>query len=274
MIIAIPRFDGTLAPCFEAAVHFQISQVEDGEVVGSRIVTSKGLPGIGRVRTLEREGVEILICNGISTFYRDLLEAAGVTVIPNVTLSAERALQTYLQGLLPVQEPASGSAPPLEGVHHQDLVCWARQLFDSHGYQVDAPRDSSPGLLDLVARIRCPACGASVAVAVCCGAHTDQAIRELREFHFRVPDRYDAQVFVHPTSPELQSCCKAFGVELIDPNWDPALFQRSSRKEIPVLQKPIPNHERAAPRSLKQVLPTSAVRTVSGQGRREGDRWR
>ena len=86
MKIAIPKFNSKVAPCFETAKYFLIAEFSKSKQVCSKIITCNGCEGYGRVRFLRDNKIDLLICNGIKNFYRDLLESSGVSVIPEIAL--------------------------------------------------------------------------------------------------------------------------------------------------------------------------------------------
>ncbi|MEW5993553.1 MAG: NifB/NifX family molybdenum-iron cluster-binding protein [Candidatus Zixiibacteriota bacterium] len=244
MIVAVPKYNEAIAPRFEVARYFLICVVEGGQQLSSRIFDcSTGCEGFGRVRLLRDKHADVLICNGIKSFYRDLLEASGVTVIPNVTLPVSEAMQLYLAGQLQPATTIMESCSPATGIPHEDLVCWARELFESNGYSVRA--SESPFPIDLIAEITCPVCRKPVRVAICCGAHTYRTDQEIRELHRVAASDFHAQVYVHPGTPAISRCCQEYGVQLIDPDTELKTCHRRNAQTIPVLAAPVPGHERA-----------------------------
>ena len=245
MIVAIPQLGDSVAPCFETAGFFLIAVAEAGKAIESRTETCTGCEGFGRVRLLRDNKVNTLVCGGIKRFYRDLLEVSGVSVIDGVSMSATEALSEFLARNLHGEESETDSEITSGDIPHEDLVCWAKELFDTHGYKVLAVKDRAPFPIDLTAEMTCPVCGKQIKVAICCGAHIYRADKEIREFHYAIRADYDVQVYVHPATPGISRHCEEYGIELIDPETELSNSDKHSAKRIPILQKPVSGHERA-----------------------------
>jgi len=246
MIVAIPQYQDDIAPCFEAANHFLISSLENGREVSSKIVGCPECDGLAQIRLMRDSNVAVLICNGIKRIYRDMLQSAGIEVISNITYSVRQALELFRVGELkplPDREMPSDFCPRIS---LNDLICWAKDLFESNGYKVRSGPGLSPFLIDLVADLSCPVCGKTVRIAICCGAHMYNPDQEIRQFHLITGANYDARVYIRPGTPELQQCCREYGVELIDPDAEPAGSGKSRADRIPLLKSTIPGHERAS----------------------------
>jgi predicted Fe-Mo cluster-binding NifX family protein len=243
--VAIPIFDSDVAPCFEVAQYFVIAEVTDGKQTSKTIMGCEGCEGYGRVKFLINNNINVLICNGIKLFYRDLLNISGLEVFSNVANSIENALDDYLSGKL-IQEGYSADTVDLSPeIPHEDLVCWARELFEINGYVVSPRPDYLPLPIDLVAEIACPICNKPVKVGICCGAHTYRTAHELKEFHYIAPNEFQAKVYVYPFNPGIYQACSEYGIELIDPNSEDDYLFKPIRDKIPVLRNPISGHERA-----------------------------
>lgn len=246
MIVAIPQFEQSVAPCFEAAKNMLIGTIENGVVVSSEIVTCGGCEGFRLVRILRERKVEIVICDGIKGFYRDLLKASGMDVVVNVALPIEEALALAANGKLEIDdgEPALEEMGP--EIPREDLVCWTRELFESNGYRITPGAERAPFPIDLVAEIECPICGKPVRVAISCGAHAYRVEQELQELRRVSASDYHAQVYVRPGSERITRCCRDYGIELVDPSSDTGVTRPPRGKRIPLLRGPVVGHERAA----------------------------
>lgn len=242
--IAIPKFKDSVAPCFETASYFLIHDTGKEEEMASQIINCTGCEGYGRIRFLQEQEIDVLICNGLKAFYFDLLRSADVTVFDNVSMEVEQALRMYLQGELNPRTDDSDIRELSCEIPHEDLVCWAKELFVSHGYSISTEEEETPFPIDFAAEMLCPVCGKPVKAAVCCGAHAYRADHEIREFHYSTPSIYQAKVYVLPANPKVEECCREYGIQFIDP--DSELFHRDRRADqsIPLLKKPVAGHER------------------------------
>jgi predicted Fe-Mo cluster-binding NifX family protein len=246
MRIAVPKFRDSIAPSFEAAGHFLITEIQDRRRMSSEIVESEGCEGFGQVRVLREQRVNTLLCNGIKLFYRDMLRASGLTVIPNVSLTITEALELFLAGQLPTYGEEAENCDFCPSIPLDDLICWTKDLFATHGFEVRYGSDAGPFPVDLIAEITCPLCHKPVRVAVCCGAHAYRSEQELREFHRVSAAGFHASVYVHPATPSVTRCCQEYGIELIDPNDDISDTDPAPAGRIPLLQRIIPGHEKAS----------------------------
>ena len=243
--VAIPVLDEDVAPCFEVAHLFAITEIEEGHQISRTILKCVGCEGYGRVKFLINHKVDILICNGIKLFYRDLLNISGLKVIANITDSVDNAFAAYLSGNLIPQKDRPETEDLSSEFPHEDLVCWARELFESNGYNVLPRPEYLPFLIDLVAETVCPLCRKSIKVGICCGAHTYRLAHEIMEFHHIAPNEFHAKVYVYPFNPGIYQTCSEFGIELIDPNSEDFYMFHPPADKIPLLRNPISGHEKA-----------------------------
>jgi predicted Fe-Mo cluster-binding NifX family protein len=249
MIVALPKFGDVVAPCFEVARIFMIARVEYGRAVESRIVECGGCEGFGRVQLLRDSGVNVLICNGIKDFYRNLLRAAGIAIFPDVSGGVSEAIDAYVVGQLTPDSKADGTIEFDSEVPLEDLVCWTNELFSAHGYIVRPAAEYAPFPVDLIAEINCPVCFKLIRVAICCGAHMYRPDQEIQLLHLVASGGYHARVYVHSTTPTVKERCHEYGVELIDPDAAFAFQDHHVRDRIPILQEAIAGHEAASGRS-------------------------
>jgi predicted Fe-Mo cluster-binding NifX family protein len=244
--VAIPKLHKNVAPCFESARYFMICELENNSQLSSQIVDCSGCEGFGRVRLLQGNGINVLICNGIKGFYLDLLESSGMAVIDNVSVCVEDALQLYLDGKIKPHEHKNNLAELSCEIPHEDLVCWAKELFESHGYEVSVQDDEeTPFPVDLLAEMDCPVCRRRIRIAICCGAHTYRADQEIREFHHVSPTAYQAKIYVFPGNPLIRKSCHEYNIQLIDPDSESAYHDQEINDRIPLINFPIPGHEKA-----------------------------
>jgi len=245
MKIAIPTYGDNIAPCFEAAGFFTLVSTNDNIPVSSKPITCSGREGYNRVRLLQVHSVEVLLCNGIKGFYRDMLTGSGITVIQGVSGPAASVLAEFLNGELKAEShDADEISEPCE-ISHEELVEWTADYFGSCGYRISSGPGEDAGLVDLVAEMSCPLCGKPVRIAICCGAHTYRANLEIREFHHATLSGFNARVYVRPGDPAIANCCREFGIEFIDPKNALPNGKICTEQPIPALIGPVIGHERA-----------------------------
>ena len=217
MTVAVPKFEDTVAPCFEVARLFLFARVEDGRIVDRQTVECEG-EGLGHMRLLRERHACAVICGGIKNFYRDSMEAAGIAVFSNVCGSVEEALRRFLAGELKAGTPTAETIEEQSWIPREDLICWTTDLFLASGYEVLPGDDTVPLPIDLIAKYICPVCARPVLVAICCGAHTYRSDQEIKQLYQVARTDYHARVYVHPSSQPVMQICKEYDVELIDPN--------------------------------------------------------
>ena len=109
--VAIPVLGKDVAPCFEVAGEFLITNIKDSKKISENISYCRGCEGHCRIKFLRKNNVNILICNGIKLFYRDLLNALGVIVIPNVSETVNTAMRLFLSDQLDTGSKGSLKLP-------------------------------------------------------------------------------------------------------------------------------------------------------------------
>lgn len=245
MKVAIPELNNMIAPCFEAAKQFYIVIINKSKITHSETVSCYSGEGFLNIRILRFHKVHTLICNGIKSFYNDQLKAMGVQVIPNVNDSIQRAIDRFIRNELPCITGLNYKKCCSDTVSHDELVSWAKHLFEDAGYKLSVFKEDDSFLIDLVAEIECPVCKKKIAVAVCCGAQTYRADQEIREFHYTTKTQYNARVYVYLTDPQLEKSCIEYGIDFLSPEKDYEEIKKGSRSLIPILKRPIEGHERA-----------------------------
>lgn len=245
MNVAIPILNDRIAPCFEVARQFEIVVIKKGKINSSKNIKCVASEGFMRVRLLRLHEVNILICNGIKCFYQNQLTAMGINVIPNINDSIEDTLNNFLSGSIKSPDNTKYEADTNDLVSHDDLVKWAKELFESNGYSVSLSLGDESFLIDLIAKIKCPLCSKQIDVAICCGAQTYRADQEIREFYYNTKTHYNARVYVYLTNPQLEKSCNEYGIDFLSPEIDDKEFRRGSKSLIPILNRPVEGHEKA-----------------------------
>jgi predicted Fe-Mo cluster-binding NifX family protein len=245
MNVAIPILNEQIAPCFDAAKTFQVIIIENDKIVSSRTVKCFAKEGFMRIRLLRLYEINALICNGIKSFYRDQLTAMGITVIPNVNSSKDDAVNLFLQDKLVEYNINQSITQEINLVSHENLVAWAKELFENKGYSVSAYQGDDSFLIDLVAKIKCPVCNKQITIAICCGAQTYNADQEIREFYHTAKTQYDTRVYVYLTNPKIEQSCDEYGIDFLSPEKLSQPVSSGNRSLLPLLSIPVEGHEKA-----------------------------
>lgn len=115
MKVAIPMFNNRVSPRFDFAPKVLIAKVDNGKVVERVQHSLINLNTIRRGTLLREQGVNVVICGGISNFSVRLLLGNGIDVVPMVAGEIEELLEQVINGNLHmVTTPAS---PPTTGGH-------------------------------------------------------------------------------------------------------------------------------------------------------------
>lgn len=102
MKVAIPMFNSRVSPSFDFASNVLVATVENKSVLHKEKCSLINLNPIRRSALLRQQGVNVLICGGISDFTARLLMGNGIKVIPMVTGEAEEVLGRFVNGTLEV----------------------------------------------------------------------------------------------------------------------------------------------------------------------------
>jgi len=247
--IAIPKLNEIIAPCVESANYFLIISHFDQGADDSQIIKAGGCEGYGRIRFLIDKKITHLVCNGIKSFYHDLLNASGIVVIENISDTITDITSRISSGQFSWHERKTDTSRLYCKIPHKDLVCWTKELFTIHGYTVQKSQGASSFPIDLTAKINCPVCGEELNVAVCCGAHTYRSDHEIREFYYNTSKNFQSKVYVQLVNDEIRACCQKYNIELLDPDDEQTVSNLDKTRSIPILKKPVPGHEKAYKKS-------------------------
>lgn len=100
MRVAIPEWQGRVAPVFDAASRLAVVDIEDGRETGREYRQLTRTDPVARAGECAASGVNVLICGAISAVLEGTLISSGVTVIGFVRGDIERVLGAYAKGEL------------------------------------------------------------------------------------------------------------------------------------------------------------------------------
>jgi predicted Fe-Mo cluster-binding NifX family protein len=103
--VAIPRFGEDVAPCFEYSATIAIFTIRRRKIVDQIDFTLQSHEALDRLRLLQDQQVDTLICGGVQDFFEDLVLAKGIKVISWVSGGVDDLLDRFIQGRL---VPGSG----------------------------------------------------------------------------------------------------------------------------------------------------------------------
>jgi predicted Fe-Mo cluster-binding NifX family protein len=100
MTVAVPLFGSRVSPRFDCAADMLLVKVENGRVATMESVAMGAQHSLARVNWLYRQGVQVVICGGISGFSLRMMMDRGLRVLTGVTGDADDALQLFLNNQL------------------------------------------------------------------------------------------------------------------------------------------------------------------------------
>jgi predicted Fe-Mo cluster-binding NifX family protein len=100
MKIAITLWKDRVSPVFDAAKGVVLLNLEGDAGHGREAITFKGDDPFARVRSLQRHGVQVLICGAISQPVEMALISSGIRVIPFTCGHVDEVLKAFFNGKL------------------------------------------------------------------------------------------------------------------------------------------------------------------------------
>ena len=100
MKIAVTYEAGFVFQHFGHTAAFKLYDVENGLVVGSRVVDTQGHGHGALADFLKDLGVDVLICGGIGSGAQMALQRAGIQFYGGVSADADDAVEAFLSGTL------------------------------------------------------------------------------------------------------------------------------------------------------------------------------
>ena len=106
--IAIPVFGSRISNRLDYSEKVLFVAIEDGVILDQHFYNWAHANPLERVGILERNGVELLICDGITEFYANQFENSPIRVIPWISGDVNEVLRRYLAGTL-IQHKLAGA---------------------------------------------------------------------------------------------------------------------------------------------------------------------
>jgi predicted Fe-Mo cluster-binding NifX family protein len=100
MRIAIPQWQGRIAPVFDVAGHLLLVDIDHGRETQRQEQTLAKTEWSARVQGLLSSGVNVLICGAVSAQLQSKIAASGIQVIAFVCGAVDDVLAAYLDGTL------------------------------------------------------------------------------------------------------------------------------------------------------------------------------
>lgn len=100
MKLALTVWESRISPLFDSARMLLIADIESSRVAEKHLERFDCDSAFSRAEKLNDLGVNLLICNGISTAFANLIEAYRIKIIPFVAGPLDEVLEAYLAGRL------------------------------------------------------------------------------------------------------------------------------------------------------------------------------
>lgn len=100
MKIAVPFENGMVFQHFGRSEQFKFYEVENGAVLHSEVVSTKGQGHGALVGFLVQHGANVVLCGGIGTGAQVALMQAGIQMFGGISGLADAAVSNYLSGRL------------------------------------------------------------------------------------------------------------------------------------------------------------------------------
>lgn len=98
--IAVPIFQGRVAPRLDTADNILFTTIEDGKVKGEEEVRVIGIHPMKMAHWFKEEGVTVLICCGIDRFCYQFMFDSNILIFPRIVGDVNKAVNAYLNGNL------------------------------------------------------------------------------------------------------------------------------------------------------------------------------
>ena len=93
--IAIPVFQSRVSPVFDCCSRVLLVDLEHNREIKRTEITCENLSVSERVNLLNKSGVTIVICAGISQSFHDKLVAAEISTIPGIVGQVDEVLSAF-----------------------------------------------------------------------------------------------------------------------------------------------------------------------------------
>jgi predicted Fe-Mo cluster-binding NifX family protein len=126
--VAVPIWEGRVSPVLDVAEYLLVADVEKGQEIDRSVERLDTLLPPQRAHRFSELGIDILICGAISHSLSNLLQAAGIEVIPCIIGNVEDVLNSYLSEGIPTPNFfMPGYAGPTEQQKHVSRIDYLKR---------------------------------------------------------------------------------------------------------------------------------------------------
>jgi len=98
--IAVPIFEGRIAPRLDTAWKMLLVSIEDGKIKDEEEVRAIGLHPLKMSLWFKQEGVTVVICSGVDEICSRSLIENGILIFTRIAGCPREAVRSYLDGSL------------------------------------------------------------------------------------------------------------------------------------------------------------------------------
>lgn len=98
MIVGLTLWGERISPVFDSCHKLLIAEVQDSVIIDKRFEAFDPVVPFLLSKQLKEHKIEVLICGAISIEPSNLIETAGIELIPFISGEAENVLQSFIDG--------------------------------------------------------------------------------------------------------------------------------------------------------------------------------
>jgi len=98
--VAVTVWENRISPLFDATQALLIADIHNRVITEKHLVLFDCLSPFSRAATLEKLGINTLICGGVSDFFANLIEARNIRIISFVAGRVDQVIEAYLRDAL------------------------------------------------------------------------------------------------------------------------------------------------------------------------------
>ena len=98
MKVALTVWENRVSPLFDSASELLIADIDGRGINKKYFEPFECESAFSRAARLDKLGVNVLICGGISDFYASLVEAHRIQIVPFATGTVDEVLKAYMSG--------------------------------------------------------------------------------------------------------------------------------------------------------------------------------
>ena len=93
MKIAIAAWKGKISPVFDSTAHILVADIEDNKITNQELISLEYLTHYQRVELLDRLGIRIFVCGGITRPLLENIRSKDIVAIPNICGDVDKILK-------------------------------------------------------------------------------------------------------------------------------------------------------------------------------------